>query len=236
MTLFEEAVEEIKRAYSELDHQLGWRLLYTPAATLGPGAQLLFAGLNPGGKHPLPPAPSSEDGNAYRIDTWGPNGQKSSLQLQVCALFERIAVHVPGMDRDVLMDRSLTANFCPFRSPSWDTLPNRARSIGFSRTLWSRLMNGITPSVVICMGTLTAQHFDAVFQQAGWSQVDEVKSPVSWGRVTYSVRHLRRNGRELKAIRLPHLSRYRIVGRSRSEPSIEQLADIIGSSLVSHRE
>jgi hypothetical protein len=41
---------------------------------------------------------------------------------------------------DRLMGDTLTANFGPFRSPSWDRLAKPAQSIEFSRALWRMLL------------------------------------------------------------------------------------------------
>ena len=62
-------VRRIEDAYEQLDHEVGWRFLCSPKSTLAPTTRLVFVGLNPGGGHYEPPAPSLEAGNAYRVET-----------------------------------------------------------------------------------------------------------------------------------------------------------------------
>ena len=231
MTLFKEATEAIAGAYTALGHTLGWRFLYTPARTLAPGTPLLFAGLNPGGRRAEPPAPSVEAGNAYRVEPWGPEDRLNPLQLQVCGLYEQVAAHLPGADRDTLMDSSLSANFCPFRSPSWAALPNRKGSVEFSEHLWARIFQVVAPPAILCLTELPARHFSTVLQRLGWTEIGVESAPVGWGSITYSIRTLRRAGRESVVVRLPHLSRFRIIGRPQSAAAVEHITWTIARSI-----
>jgi hypothetical protein len=232
MVLFDDVTEAIAHAYSTLGHELGWRFLYTPARTLAPGAPLLFAGLNPGGHADLGhPQLSVETGNAYRVETWGDNGQLNPLQLQVCALYDRLAEHLPVWDRDSLMDASLSANFCPFRSPSWAALPRKRESVAFSQSLWSRVLNTTLPPALICLTELPAQYIAGALQKLKWSVAEEQVIKVGWGSVTCSIRTLRRMGDETVLVRLPHLSRYRIIGRPESEAAVEHVVRALARAI-----
>jgi hypothetical protein len=100
MALFDEVAADIQGAYEKLGHSLGWRFLYTPAKTLSAEAPLLFAGLNPGGRSFESTRASSETGNAYRVEPWGPAGRLNGLQEQVCGLYERIAAERSWWNRE----------------------------------------------------------------------------------------------------------------------------------------
>jgi hypothetical protein len=235
MALFEEATEAITQAYSSLGHGLGWRFLYTPARTLAPGAPLLVVGLNPGGdEDPGRPQLSVETGNAYRVEPWGANGQLNPLQLQVCALYERLAEYLPDCDRDTLMDISLSANFCPFRSPSWAALPSKRESVAFSQDLWSRVLDTTIPPALICLTDLPARYIAGSLQKVNWRVAEEQIIKVGWGSVTCSIRTLTRMGDETVLVRLPHLSRFRIIGRAESEAAVERVVKGIARSVRLH--
>jgi hypothetical protein len=95
----------------------------------------MFVGVNPGGSSYGHPIESVEEGNAYRIEHWGKGNEPNPLQIQVRGLYELLSEKLGQPSVDNLMDQTLVANFCPFRSPSWDSLPGQAQSVAFSREL-----------------------------------------------------------------------------------------------------
>lgn len=127
MPRFGQCVESIEAAYARLGHQIGWRFLAGPRHTFTVDTRFGFVTLNPGGTHedPAHPRASSEDGNAYWIESWKgyPVGM-APLQLEVRELFTRIARIVGTTEsvRDFVETRVLMAHFVPFRSPSFDSL------------------------------------------------------------------------------------------------------------------
>lgn len=232
--LFSNAAAEISQQYSSLGHQLGWRFLYTPARTLNPDIPLFFLGLNPGGDSHHAPQPSVETGNAYRVEAWGANDQPNPLQVQVVALYERVAALLPSIESAALMDRSLAANFCPFRSPSWAKLPARRASIDFSRSLWSRILRDTIPAAFISLTELPARHLVEILRDLGWRQIGNQILGVGWGAVTCSMRTFENEARTTVVVRLPHLSRFRIVGRPGSEEAVEQVTREIATRISQH--
>jgi len=132
-----------------------------------------------------------------------------------------------------LMDETLAVNFCPFRSPSWERLVNRAQSVAFSVELWSAMLDILEPPVVICLGETATRHLAAAMESQGWRQrqAPEVR-PVHWGPQTYALSwYDSPHGRTL-LVRLPHLSRFRIFGRPASRPAVEQLTSAITTGLA----
>lgn len=132
MEIFSEAVERVGREYEALGHQLGWRFLYSPANTLSTSTQILFLGKNPGGGRYVAPVASVEEGNAYRLERWGGHDNYNPLQNQVQKLFGILAKKLEQQSSADLMDKTLTSNFCPFRSSGWPSLHRRSESISFS--------------------------------------------------------------------------------------------------------
>lgn len=144
---FADLVGQVQEGYQRLGHQLGWRFLYSPEATLSPNARLAFAGLNPGGSAYHPPVASVEEGNAYRIERWAGDNGLNPLQLQIRAFYEALCTQLQHPSTAQVMDETLALNFCPFRSPTWEALPNQAESTRFSAELWRQVLGLARPSV-----------------------------------------------------------------------------------------
>jgi len=122
---FDQAIDQIKREYERLSHQLGYRFLLSSKDTFN--SDVIFLNLNPGGDRVYPdqPADSCENGPAYLTESWGNNlkpGQ-SSLQIQVQNMLREISGKMPGK-RDLLYD-SMIAYFIPFRSPDYKSLQKK---------------------------------------------------------------------------------------------------------------
>jgi hypothetical protein len=173
---FDSTVDTIRHAYSRLGHRLGWRFLYTPAKTFSPNTRIVFIGLNPGGKVFGPAEPSVEEGNAYRVQPWGTDGRLNSLQRQVCAFYSLLAEALPGHNAKALMDTTLSANFCPFRSQDWTRLRAREESIFFSQRLWTNILDFVRPDILVTMGSQVTRHIDRLLTLRG----SQIKSrPIS---------------------------------------------------------
>ncbi len=229
--VFQEAVDKISRTYEDLGHELGWRFLYSPVGTLSKDTKLFFAGLNPAGDRYYPPVASVEEGNAYRVERWGEGGRTTPLQLQVRRLYEVLSRKLGNESVADLMDGTLTANFCPFRSPKWKLLPKKPESIAFSHGLWKDLFDHISPSAIICLSDEPFMHFGEVLGDRGFLRTDTLREPVGWGNVTYSQARFRSETEEVLVVRLPHLSQYQIFSRPQSRQAIDRFTDAIKRSL-----
>jgi uncharacterized protein (DUF433 family) len=227
--IFQQAVERIKATYSKLELKSGWRFLYTPASTLSPSTKLMFVGINPGGINYQAIA-SVEDGNAYRVeDDWSGDGKK--LQKEVCQFFAKIA---NKLDADVndLMDRTLTSNFCPFKSETIYQLPQFQKAVDFSCSLWKDLCDYLRPSLIICMGKLTYDNFYRILIEQGFHTENTERKPTGWGAVTYTIQEMVLDSRELIIVRIPHLSYYKtIMTREKSEQQVDELVTFIAQKL-----
>jgi hypothetical protein len=110
-------------------------------------------------------------------------------------MYEELARRWPRPTTAIaLMDTSLAAHFCPFRSPDWNSLASRRESIEFSEALWRDVMKIVRPRAMICLG------------QAGPRAMTEYESP---------------HGKTL-IVQIPHLSRFRIFGRPESRQAIDR--------------
>lgn len=232
MAQFDALVGRIEDAYERLGHRLGWRFLYGPARTLAPAAQLTFVGLNPGGSRYEPPAPSVESGNAYRVENWGRPGGLNTLQIQIGRLYAELATRLAHPSPARLMDETLAVNFCPFRSPSWDALANKERSVEFSRELWNAVLAIAAPRAMVCLGDLAFRHLSTALMRRHARLVAPPRVlPVGWGNVAAALAQYESVDGPTLLVRLPHLSRFGIFGRAASRPAVDEICMAIAESM-----
>lgn len=234
-TLLAQAAVKIGDAYRTLGHDQGWSYLYTPRRTLHKSARFLFMGLNPGGEGTLEStALSTEAGNAYHHDVennWIGNGQASPLQQQVMLFYSLLASRMNYPDARRLMDESLAANFCPFRSKSWMDLKEREKTISFCKDLWSGILINTRITTIVCMSSIVHKHMTALILEADGKLLKEKSDRVEWGNVTYSISQFTTANRNITIVRLPHLSRYKIFGREKSNTATSAIVDTVAVSL-----
>jgi hypothetical protein len=193
--------ELIEAEYKRRGYRLGWRFMMSPERMLQT-ASIAVVGLNPGGRGVHGPSWSQERGNAYLIEDWAghPPGY-APLQVQVqkmCAL--------AGSD----IQTTFAAQFVPFRSPRWADLPNKNEAVKFGRSLWSWALERSPAVTLLCLGKYGAAPHLAELISA--SMVARLSA--GWGDQTIDVY---RDGKGRRIIALPHLSTFRLFGRSASE-------------------
>jgi hypothetical protein len=214
----------IRDTYHRLGHRWGWRFLASPARTLSPETRLAFVGLNPGGARYEPPQVSVEEGNAYRVERWGPGRSLNRLQVQMGCVYDAIASRsAADASAAELMDGTLAGNFCPFRSPGWQQLTNRSASVRFSRALWSDVLEIAHPRVLICFGTVN-DYLAGILERgrSRYNGTPEIGS-VGWGDVTYSLTHYEGAIGKTLLVPVPHLSRFGIFGRPQSPHAVDRV-------------
>jgi len=230
---FDSVVRKIQRAHSTLGHELGWRFLYTPAKTFSPKTRIVFIGQNPGGKDREPDKPSVELGKAYRVETWGSDGGLNPLQRQVCAFYSLLTKRLPGTNTQSLMDTTLSANFCPFRSPTWERLQAKDKSIAFSQRLWTNILDFVRPDMIITMGSEVTRQIDTLLELRG-SHVKSRAFSCNWGSVTYRLGSADIAGKEALLIGLPHLSHFQIFDRAKANSFFAPLLNATRRKLTRH--
>lgn len=214
--LFEACATDIKVAYDDLGHSLGWRFLTGPRGTLNADTEIAFISLNPAGgpadAHQT--GPSYETGSAYVTEAWGhnPRGQ-ATLQRQVQALFAELIPHrgEEGPVETFLAQHVLTAHFVPFRSPSLAALHERERSVAFARQLWARILGAWQPRLILTIDRYTSDAFhDILTSHLKGMVVDAAGFDTGWGRYQADATRYRLpdDGRRVTVGRLPHLSRF----------------------------
>lgn len=188
-------------------YSLGWKFLYGPEATLDT-AQVAFIGLNPGGDFcPTEHADfSNERGSAYAVESWdGAAPRKSNLQRQVLTLFDKIGERPEAV---------LAGNLVPFRSPSWGALQDKQNALRFGKGLWTSILAEVKPRLVICMA---GDAHSALQDILAVRETERV--PVGWGSICGE----RSSFAGGSLVRVPHLSRFKIMSRTESQMGLRKL-------------
>lgn len=232
---FIECVEFIDKQYAELNYKLGWRFLYTPKKSFSKKTKLFFIGLNPAGKVYQSPCPSVENGNAYRVENWNDYGMGNSiLQIEVQKFFKLLAQNNNPKESWIkLMDKTLTSNYCPFRSPSWAKLKNKTKVIKVSNELWSKIIEHITPAVIVSMDWISFKNISCLLSEKGFKSTKSIKTLTGWGKTTYSEVHFSASSKKILLIRLPHLSRFKIFTSSKCSAESNKLIQTISQYINS---
>ena len=214
VSLFDSLVQDIDKEYQRLGLSLGWRFLTCSSRNLSPSTEILFLSLNPGGKVSRPdhPSASCESGSAYTAESWSgaPAGQ-SKLQQQIRRLFEIIDVNIESV---------LSGQLVPFRSPSWSELPRQADCLEFGTRLWREIIDYVQPRLIIGMGK---SQLRPVLRAICGEPTRSEDIPVGWGSISAGLDLYP----DTRIVSLPHLSRFGIMKRARSQLALEQLFDLI---------
>ena len=214
--LFEVAIADIQSTYESGPWNLGWRFLYCSRKTLSPDTRYMLLGLNPGGEK-FGVNASVERGNAYRVERdWSNDGEQ--LQHQVQALCRKVFSAFEEPRRfEKAFDATLTANLVPFRSPTWDKLPAQDKALEFSRQLWADLLAEISPSVIICLGRKPQKFLTQYLRKIGYDSSHSESIPTGWGDHEFDLVTLDGDGNCMTVAYVPHLSRFKLMGRKESE-------------------
>lgn len=179
----------------------GWSFMYVPAARMT-SAKVVLIGLNPGGSQLDPPNEwDYQNGeNAYVDESWrGLEAGEHHLQVEVRSLFEALGVSASDV---------FAANLVPFRSPSWDRLPDRRGALAFGRELWRWVLSQSRARVFVSLGKRAGEE---IAQLIGATL--ESSTAAGWGPQTIDTY---RNNAGQVVLSLPHLSRFKIFGNGRT--------------------
>lgn len=240
-TIDKQAVsDKINKKSDVLDYKLGSALSYNSFDSLiSPKYPIAFIGLNPGGDEYDKPTIESENGKcAYYYENWTVKGENKKtppdekelapLQQQIIKLYTRLAEFF-DCDYKTLMDKSIMANLVPFRSPSWNDLPNRSAALEFSSQLWSDIFKQTRVKVIICMSVVVFYELDKILRGLGNASVPEESKSEStgWGRTKYQIEKYMKDDNSILLIRIPHLSRYKLFNSERCAESIDDIMNEI---------
>jgi hypothetical protein len=228
MNLFQELVENIREEYKSNSNDMEWRFLQTSINTLAHNNGILFITLNPGGKYgeKYQPVESCEEGCAYLAESWrGRAPGKSRLQVQIQLLFKEIANRVGVQDFRTIMENSICGHFIPFRSPSFDSLKEKDRTIEFSRILWQKVLSNLKFQLLLCIDNTTYKNITEILTKLLYLKVQEERYPIAWGDYRCSIANFEKDGQKITLVWLPHLSTFSIFGREKSKEAVKKIMD-----------
>lgn len=228
--------DSIDQMRDQLGYTLGSALSYNSFDNIhSPGYPIAFIGLNPGGNKYDKPSIESENGKcAYYYENWTAKGENKKtppdekeldpLQRQIIKLYTRLA-EIFGCDYKELMDKSIMANLVPFRSPTWNSLPNQNAALEFSSQLWGDIVKQTRVKVIICMSVVVFYELDKILRGLGNTSIPEKSKSEStgWGRTQYQVEKYMADGESILLIRIPHLSRYKLFNSEKCKSAIDVL-------------
>ena len=229
MDKLEEILGKIEAHAKAYTYTSSWSFLFTGKHTFCKNQKLIFVGLNPGGRadkcNYLPVRYNENGHNDYlEADDWGKGIGKTPLQRQVISLFEGIARQL-GVTHESLMHETMAANFIPFRSQDWDKVENGPQCMLFAKELWRDIIDYTNPAVIISMNRLAHESFLGLVEAK-----DTLNFETKWGSTTASfAEYTKRDGKKGLLVRVPHLSRYRIFKREKSQNCTDQIVQKIAS-------
>ena len=225
--LFNESVVEINEFYKKWGYQLGWRFLNGSKKTLTNNPAIAFITLNPGGnKIPKDHSwESCENGSSYLYESWGNAAPgKGNLQKQIQLMFEKIisVTNLP-VQRDELIEQSLTGYFVPFRSPRLADLEHKKEAFEFGKVLWTKILKQVNPKLFICIDRDTHKILRPIIASVyGLSLSKTQKINTGWGDYTADLDEFG-DKNQVKMLRLPHLSTFKLFTSSKCTNQLNQI-------------
>ena len=196
-------IKELEESEIKLGFSDGYKFVYGPWATLEK-AEVAFLSLNPGrapdgaGKRTI----SDERGNSYEVER---RNTKSPLTKQFLLLAQLLGRRPADI---------LTGVVAPFRSDNWSGLGGRQRkiSLAIGRRFWTGPLSRPDLRLIIaCSGEATKLVADII------GAALDGEAAAGWGNIKLR-RYLSLRGKVV--VQLPHLSRFRLLGRERSERKV----------------
>jgi len=232
---FEQLVSDIDRAYNRLGHKLGWRFLNVSRDVLRQDPAIALITSNPAG-NTIPndhPTASCESGSSYLVESWHNKAPGAShLQIQVQRLFVKISEHTSSsISGSELIEKSLIGYFIPFRSPRLKDLKNRPESLVFGENLWMNVFMLVRPKLIICIDKDTFSRLSTIIPKAfNCQQIQRQGMNTGWGTIKAEIVDYD-SERNIKLLRLPHLSTFKLFSRKQCEEPLNKLLENACSSL-----
>jgi len=110
----------------------------------------------------------------------------------------------------------LAGHLVPFRSPSWASLRNPDSAVRFGEQIWREVLAHAKPKLVIAMG---GEALVPITRVLGVNAGNMGKIRVGWGNISGT--RARFSGGV--CVGLPHLSRFKIMGRPESKEGLARL-------------
>ena len=172
------------------------------------------------------PSASCEEGSPYKNESWG--GKKpgeSKLQIQIQKMFNKIHEKLNYPDSKLeLIESTLSGHFVPFRSPRLKDLGYEKEAFDFGEKLWSKVLQSIQPpELFVCIDHKTTKRIRKIIATIyNLPEGKPCKVETGWGNTTADIIEFGSNA-EVKLLRLPHLSSFKLFSRKECEEEIEDI-------------
>ena len=230
--------ENIENKYNDIFNGsgAGYRFMMSPKQTFSKKTKIALITLNPGGRSKPPDHPEwyTDRRAAYVSEEWRFNGKRNPpgqqpLQKQIRELFrlihEKTGLSTSG---DALLDNSFCAQYIPFRSESYKKLKNKNQCKEFSKTIWQEIFSEhLAPRLIICIDKIAFSELKSMFGESVGA-VKPIRMGTGWGNIKVDIV---RYDNGMTMVRFPHLSRFRIFGRKKSELHVESIMAKITSRI-----
>ena len=127
-----------------------------------------------------------------------------------------------------LIESSLSAYFIPFRSKSRNDLKHKKEAFDFGEEIWLKILKTVQPELFVCIEREAAKRLRKIIEIAyDLPESRLCKLPTGWSNTTNYTADIFEFGSnaEVKLLRLPHLSTFKLFSSSRKECK-EKIDDI----------
>ena len=226
MTNFEEYIELIESESN--NYSYGWRLLTTSKKTLRENSNIFLITLNPGGDGNNiegQSVESCENGNAYIYESWKGKEGQSKLQLQFQSVFKVISEKINYPNYEKLLESSVCGYYVPFRSPTWEKLEHKSKSVEIANEIWTSIISQNKPKIIITIDKITGKNIKKILEKLNYNYLDKTEFSTGWGNYKAEISRYKKETENLCILRLPHLSRFSIFNREKSKVEIDTMFD-----------
>lgn len=228
MNIFNDSTQKIESFYEDHQYQLGWRFLNCSKEVLVSDPKVAFITLNPGGRE-IPedqPWASCEGGSSYLNEIWGTSSRgQNKLQIQIQKMFAKLVEHsgYSGTTEE-LIEETLSGYFVPFRSGRLAELPEKKEAFAFGAQLWSEILKTIRPSLFICIDRDTFKRIKPIISNCyGLAETHSEPVRTGWGDYTGDIVEFGSGSENIKLLRLPHLSTFKLFSSEKCTVDIDNI-------------
>ena len=225
--ILQDITDQIEDFSQKHGYELGWRFLTCSKSILETNPKIAFITLNPGGteRRDDHSSASCEDGNPIYDESWkNKNPGESVLQKQIQKMFDKIRekIDYPGSTR-ALIESTLCGYFVPFRSRRLKDLEHEKEAFDFGEKIWRNILETVQPELFVCIDHKTTKRIRKIIATIyNLPEGKPCKLETGWGNTTADIFEFGDNA-EIKILRLPHLSTYKLFSRKECEEKIEDI-------------
>ena len=125
-----------------------------------------------------------------------------------------------------LIESTLSGYFIPFRSRNLNDLKHEKEAFDFGEKIWIKILKTVQPELFVCIEKESAKRLRKIIETAyDLPESRLCRLPTGWSNRTNYTADIFEFGSnaEVKLLRLPHLSTYKLFSRKECEEKIEDI-------------